>query len=403
MTIIELIDKLTQHAIQEFVRTNETLDENNLLLTHREVLGLPTSILVTQLVGRRKAKYKLPTWYATANILYPPATNLAQSSSEATGKFKSTILNGLLTDFERVIDLTGGFGVDSFYLASHFKNVVWVDPNEELKAIVSHNHKQLGARNIQYVGQTAEEFISTNTLKTSLYYLDPSRRVDSVKVVKLIDCVPDVLKLLSLLLNQCPFLLIKVSPLLDIHQGLAELKHVEKVFVVSVGNECKELLFYIKKGFEKEPTIEAVVLTPSGEIVHSFSFLSSEETATEVSFSQPQEYLYEPNASIMKTGAFKLIANRFGIKKVSKNTHFYTSQERIANFPGRVFKIERVNPGKEELKQFFPDEKANVIIRNYPLSAEALKRKLKLKDGGNNYVIGFSEQKRKTIIIASRV
>ena len=167
---------------------------------------------------------------------------------------------------------------------------MWVDPNEELKAIVSHNHKQLGARNIQYTTQTAEEFVSANVLNTSLYYLDPSRRVDSVKVVKLIDCVPDVLKLLNSLLVQCPFLLIKVSPLLDIHQGLAELKQVEKVFVLSVGNECKELLFFIRKGFEKEPTIEAVDLTPSGEIVHSFSFLSSEETATEVSFSQPQKY-----------------------------------------------------------------------------------------------------------------
>jgi hypothetical protein len=403
MISIELIDRLTQPAIQEFVRTNENLDENNLLLAHRDVLGIPTSILVTQLIGRRKTKYKLPAWYTTSNILYPPATNLAQSSSEATGKFKSAILQLLLTDFERMVDLTGGFGVDSYYLGSHFKEVVWVDPYEELKEIVSHNHKQLGARNIHYVTQTAEEFLSANVLKTSLYYLDPSRRVDSGKVVKLMDCMPNALNLLDSLLIQCPYLLIKASPLLDIHQGLVELKYVEKVFVVSVENECKELLFFIRKEFEKEPTIEAVDLTSSGEIVHSFSFLSSEEAAVEINYSPPQEYLYEPNASIMKAGAFKLVAKRYGIKKISRNTHFYTSQERMKNFPGRVFKIEKINPGKEELKQFFPEGKANVIIRNYPLSAEALKRKLKLSDGGDKYVIGFSEQNRKTIIIASRL
>ncbi len=387
---------------QEYLSANESIDEKKLVLAKKEILGISSSQMAIQIIGRRKAKLKLPSWYQATSIVYPPSGNLEQSSSEATAKFKAALIQSELIDFNLLVDLTGGFGVDTFFLGKLFLEVIHIEPNENLSSITAHNHRLLGA-SILHVRQTAEEYLKANTKRADLFFIDPSRRSESKKVFKLADCQPNIAALQEVLFSFSNFILTKASPLLDIQQALRELKHVTKVVVVSVENECKELLFLQKFGFEGEPIIDTVNLSNEGSVVERFLFTASEEKAATVVFSSPLDYLYEPNASILKSGAFKLVAEKFGLRKLQANTHLYSSPNLFTDFPGRVFKIEALNPTLQLLKELLPEGKANVATRNYPLSAQELKKKLKLKDGGEKYVIGFSDQKKKTIVLASRI
>lgn len=388
--------------VQEYLSANESIDEKKLLLAKKEILGIPSSEMANQVIGRRKAKLRFPSWYQTTSIVYPPPVNLEQSSSEATAKFKAELIQSELIDFNLSVDLTGGFGVDTFFLGKLFLEAIHIEPNETLSEIAAHNHRLLGV-SILHVQQTAEEYLETNTKRADLFFIDPSRRSESKKVFKLADCQPNIAALQDVLFFFSNFILTKASPLLDIQQALRELKHVTKIGVVSVENECKELLFLQKLGFEGEPIIEAINLSNEGAVIERFLFTASEEKAATLVFSSPLDYLYEPNASILKSGAFKLVAEKFGLRKLQANTHLYTSPNLFTDFPGRVFKIEALNPTLQMFKELLPDGKANVATRNYPLSAQELKKKLKLKDGGGKFVIGFSEERRKSVVIASRI
>ncbi|MFN6089221.1 MAG: THUMP-like domain-containing protein [Cyclobacteriaceae bacterium] len=388
--------------VQEYLSANESIDEKKLLLAKKEILGMPSSEMANQLIGRRKAKQKFPSWYQTTSIVYPPSANLEQSSSEATAKFKAELIRSELVHCSLLVDLTGGFGVDTFFLGKLFSEAIHIEPNETVSAIAAHNHRLLGA-SILHVQQTAEEYLKANKKKVDLFFIDPSRRSESKKVFKLADCQPNIAALQDVLFFFSNFILTKASPLLDIQQALRELKHVAKVAVVSVENECKELLFLQKFGFGGEPIIETINLSNEGSVVERFVFTALEERAATVVFSSPLDYLYEPNASILKSGAFKLVAEKFGLRKLQANTHLYTSPNLFTEFPGRVFKIEALNPTLQMLKELLPEGKANVATRNYPLSAQELKKKLKLKDGGDKFVIGFSEEKRKSVVIATRI
>ncbi len=402
--LIRDLTQLTQTEIQNFIFVHEDDDEKKLILSKKEILGVSTSMLAQQISGRRKAKTKLPTWYKTRNIIYPISLNLEQCSSEATAQFRGEAIKNLLIERRKVVDLTGGLGIDSFFLGNYFDEGVCLEPDQSLLEIANHNSKQLGATRVAYVNQTAEEFLKTNKTAVNLFYIDPSRRSKTAtKIFKLKDCTPDVTSIQAAMFEQAEFILLKASPLLDIQQGLREIKNVTKVWVVSVENECKELLFLAQKNFTTEPEIEAVNLNAMGGLLSTFSFRLSEERESKLIEGTLAENLYEPNASILKAGAFKLVAKRFDIQKIQMNTHLYTSNKLMLDFPGRIFRIEKVNPDSKEMRESLPQAKANVATRNYPLSAEELKKKLKLKDGGEKFVIGFSELKRKTIVIAERI
>lgn len=389
--------------VQEYLTANEGIDEKKLVLAKREIVGISTSEMATQLIGRRKAKLKFPSWYQAKGIVYPHSVNLEQSSSEATAKFKAELVQPELMDSSLLVDLTGGFGVDTFFLSKLFSEAIHVEPNEELSSIAAHNHQWLGATSIKQVQQTAEAFLKANEKKISLFYIDPSRRSESKKVFKLADCQPNITALQEVLFSFSRLILTKASPLLDIQQALRELNHVTKVAVISVDNECKELLFLQNLDFEGEPIIETINLSNEGSVVERFLFTASEEKAATVVFSPPLDYLYEPNASILKSGAFKLIAEKFSLRKLQTNTHLYTSTVIFADFPGRIFKVEALNPDNKLLEKLLPEGKANVATRNYPLAAHELKRKLKLKDGGDKFVIGFTEGKRKSLAVVSKI
>lgn len=396
-----MIELLLQPEVRNFIREHENEDERALLLKHKTLFNLPASLVANQIAGRRKAKAKLPLYYTTPGIVFPPGLNLEQSSSEETALFKTSLLGEILSEKKSVVDLTGGFGIDSFFLSKIFDQVDYIEPNAELLEYARHNHKTLGVHHINHHHTTAEHFLNS-TSQHDCVFIDPSRRTAAnKKVFRLADCEPDIVNLLPKIFEHTDRLLIKTSPLLDIQHGIKELSSVKNVWVVSVDNDCKELLFLCEKGFAGEPAITAINLGTAHE---RFVFNFSDEKNAVTEFSEPLTYLYEPNASILKAGAFKRVAEIFALAKIHPNTHLYTSVNFIDGFPGRIFKINHtVKPEAKILADLLPEGKANVLTRNYPLSPDELKKKLKVNDGGKYYVIGFTGFKIRHFVIAERI
>jgi len=391
------IKKIAEAALQEFIFEHAKDDEDKLVLKNKEILGLPSSWVATQIKARKRSAYKIPLYYKTKGIVYPPSLNLEQSSSEATARFKAHIVSKFSTSNKKFCDLTGGFGVDSFFLSNLFAYCDFSEPEKDLLDLARQNHRLLGAINLHYHNKDAVEFLADSGKHYDLVYIDPSRRSSTQKkVVRFTDCVPDVVTLRDELYRHTDRVMVKASPLLDIQQGIKDLQHVSRVVVVSVDNECKELLFLCDRGFDGEPIIECYNIANNFDprkIPAGFEFKFSEERATIALFSDPRKFIYEPNASILKGGAFKSIAETFEFHKIQANTHLYTSDRMISDFPGRIFRvIDKVKPGK-----------ANVIVRNYPMTVEEIKKKRGITDGGDLYFLCFSGVKSKFSLTAERL
>lgn len=398
-----MLKEILHPEVQRFIQEHENEDEKKLLLKAKSIFGVPASVVADQIRGRRKAKNKLPVLYKTSGIIYPPSLNLEQSSSEITAKLKTTLIEKIESEANKTIaDLSGGFGIDTWFFSRHFNHVHYVEPDEALLEIVKHNHAQLGRTNIQHHHSTAEEFLQNASTHFDWLYVDPSRRdVHNRKVFRLQDCAPDIVSLHEQIFRVSDNLLIKASPMLDIQQGVRELKTVCDVFVVSVDNECRELLFFCTRSGDANPLITAIDIT--GETETTFSFTLEDELNTRADYAEPKKYLYEPNAALLKAGAFRKIAEAFKVSKIHPNTHLYTSDAFITDFPGKKFLIEKeIKPDPKTIREFFPEGKANVTTRNYPLTPDVLKKKTGLKDGGDKFLIGFSGQKKKYLVVASR-
>ncbi len=396
---------LLQPDVQAFLSSHERDDSRKIALLTKTIGNIPAALLAAQIAGRQKASVKIPAYYHAKHILYPPSLNLEQSSSELTAQYKARLLSKIFSEqsFD-IADLTGGFGIDSFFFSRIAKKVWHVEPNTELQQIARHNHLQLDAANIEYVNTAAESFLTENKWFFDAIYLDPSRRLNHQKVFSLAECEPNVPLLLDSLFERSATLLIKASPLLDLSAAIQNLRGVKQIHVVSVENECKELLFLCVRGFTAEPEIFAVNILSNDQAAAPFTFFASAEENLSLSFGEPQSYLYEPNASVLKAGAFKSITQAFPIVKLAPSTHIYTAPAVVPDFPGRIFKIEQlVKSDPKFIENLLPDKKANVLTRNYPLSVEAIKKKLKIKDGGSLYIIGFSSVKQKYLALCSRV
>ena len=360
---------------------------------------IPLKEAVAQIQARRKVKHKLPGWYEKKDLLFPPTISVEQASSEETGVYKQRLLQGIKT----LADLTGGMGVDSYYLSQGREKTFYVEQQEGLCAFAAHNFSKLGVPSIQVVHASAKEFIRQAPLLDAVY-LDPARRGKAnQKLYKLADCQPDITRLLPLLYEKCGAVLLKAAPMLDIQQGLSELQGVQQVHVVAVKNEVKELLFVLKRGHTAEPLIHAVNLTPGGD--QSFSFSFSEEQHARADFAQPQAYLYEPHAALMKAGAFKLLAQAYSLQKLHPNSHLYTSTALANDFPGRSFALLYAGkPDKALIRQLFPFGQALISSRNHPLSVPQLSKKLGLKEGGERYLMATTFTNNKPgILIMDKV
>jgi hypothetical protein len=397
------LEELTSEAVQAFLAANEGMDERNLVLHSQGVMGISPGIIADQISGRRKSKLKLPLLYTTAGIIFPPAANLEQSSSQKTAEFKANKFLVDIGDRALLLDLTGGAGVDSFFFSQQFGRIVYVEPDSRLFGIARHNHEKLGAGNIDHLNTTAEDFLSGWTGRASLVFVDPSRRGEArQKVTVFKDCKPDITSIQDDIFAISDYMLVKASPLLDIKAALSELKFVKRVVVLSVDNDCKELLFFSDSNFRGEPGILTVNL--AGDAEQIFEFSMSEEKNAEASFSAPGTFIYEPNASVMKAGGFKIIGKQFGVEKLDRNTHLYTSKKMLGDFPGRIFQLDSlIASDPKDAARVFPEGKANVIVRNYPLSTTELKKKLKISDGGEKYLMGCSAYGKKILMALTRL
>jgi len=384
-------------AIQEFITNHLHSNIHELILKGSPFEGLDVKELIEQIEAKKKCVLKLKTWFETPGIFYPNKLNIEQTSSETAAKIKSGFMQG-----ESIVDLTGGFGVDSYYFSKQFKSVVHCEMNPKLAEIAAYNFEVLEAKNITTHSKDGIEFLKSCSDTFDWIYIDPSRR-DAQKNKKFLieDCSPNVIIYQDLFFKHSKNVLIKMSPMLDISVGLAALKNVKNIYVVAVKNEVKELLFHQKQNFEGMATIHTLNSHPNGDEYFSFEIIE-EETAV-ASYNTPKQYLYEPNAAVMKSGAFQLISEQFKLDKLDLHTHLYTSSEKITDFPGKIYAISNFHPyQKKPLKKMIGGLKANVKTRNFSEKTETLKTLFKLNDGGDLYLF-FTTSKDKKLVIKCRL
>jgi 16S rRNA G966 N2-methylase RsmD len=353
-------------------------------------------LVVNQAVFNQTLGSKVPDWNNGKDLIAPPKISLEQCSSQSTAKYKANRINGDIG-----VDLTGGLGVDSYFFSKKFKDFTHNEINQNLSNVVKHNFEKLGIKNVKFTNIEAEKFEIGESV--DFVYLDPARR-DTVnrKMVSLKDCLPNLLEIKDLILSKAKILMVKYSPMLDIKDSILLLKTVDEVLILSEKNEVKELVFILKKELNTEPLITCVNLL-SGQT--PFAFRYSHESSVNLAFRDPEGYLYEPNASIMKAGAFRSIAEAYKISKIAANSHLYSSSECILDFPGRIFEIEEVvDFDKKQIKKLLKSDKANIAVRNFPYSTEEIKKQLGLKDGGDKYIF-FSEnhKKKKIVLICNKI
>ena len=366
--------------VQAFLRANEQTSLSTFILKGSPFPEVSIQELAQQLEGRRKVKDKLPLWYQTADMLFPPKLNIEQTSSEATALYKASLMKG-----KTLADGTGGFGIDSYYFAQQLDQVTHIELDAGVSAFAKANFATLEATNIQCVVTDSITHFAENDTHYDTIFLDPSRRSDiKGKVFMLQDCLPNVPEYLDLLLSRCDRLWIKTAPLLDISAGWNVLKNVSQLHIVAVRNEVKELLWCLEAATVSTPLALTIINIVKEDI--SKTTLSYEALLNaHASYGPPSTYLYEPNAAMMKSGAFNWVSEHFELLKLHENTHLYSSPACIP-FPGRVFKILAVLPYAKSMRKYLNLTKANITTRNFPIAVADLRKKLKIKDGGADYL-----------------
>ncbi|MEO9891309.1 class I SAM-dependent methyltransferase [Aurantibacter sp.] len=378
--------------IQNFINENLGSDIMSIVLKKQLFKEVSQKELVQQIESKKKCQKKLPTWFSTEAIYYPKKLNVEQTSSEITAHYKAQIVNG-----NSLIDLTGGFGVDSYFFSKLFNEVYYCEINAELAQIAAYNHKILGAKNIQSIPKDGISFLCDKTKKFDCIYLDPSRRNDvKGKVFQFADCGPNVVLHLDFLFDKSETVLIKSSPLHDLSYGIKELKNVLEIHVVAVNNEVKELLWLLNKNYNESILIKTVNIKKDENQSFEFNYYDEVNALTDLSL--PLNYLYEPNAAILKSGAFKLVSKRLNVKKLQEHSHLYTS-EYLLDFPGRRFLINKIIPYNKAALKSLNLNKANISIRNFPESVAQIRKKHNIKDGGKVYLFFTRNMENEKIIL----
>ena len=385
---------LTQ-VVQDFINQNISVNITQLALQKNPFPETNWTLILQQIAAKQKAITKLPSWFKTPNIYYPSKVSVEQTSSEKTARYKSDLISG-----KNLIDLSGGFGVDDFYFAQRFEQVIHCEIEATLSEIVQHNFKQMGVSNIECISGDSEVTLTNLNKSFDWLYIDPSRRNETKgKVFMLKDCLPNVPEKLDFYYRFTSNLMIKTAPILDITAGLSELQNVKAIHIVALENEVKELLWIIEKDWIGNPKIRTINLTK--EKTETFSFEWNSVAVAE--YSEPKTYLYEPNAAIMKSGGFDWISAQFKLKKLHPHSHLYTS-DTLIEFPGRVFAIDQIVPYNKTEMKLLGNQKANITIRNFPDTVENIRKKWKINDGGNCYSFFTTDvNNHKIVLLCSKL
>ena len=383
---------LLHPEIQKFINANIGADSSKLALQKNPFPEVNWIAILNQIAAKTKAKEKLPTFFKTENIIYPSKISVEQTSSEKTALYKASLVSG-----DTLIDLTGGFGVDDLYFSKVMKNVIHCEIEAELSKRVQHNFEILGIQNIQCELGDSYTYLNKTQSKLDWIYIDPSRRNDTKgKVFMLKDCLPNVPELLSFYFTKSDNILIKTAPILDISAGLLELSNVKCIHIVAVDNEVKELIWELSKSFIGNIAVKTVNITKDKREEFSFELNSNNQFPN---YGLPKKYLYEPNSAIMKSGGFDEIGIQYHLEKLHQHSHLYTSVEKT-EFPGRIFEIqEAFSYTKSEMKSFLENKKANITTRNFPDSVEEIRKKWKIKDGGNLYCFFTTDRNNHKIVL----
>ncbi|MFT4031491.1 MAG: hypothetical protein QM669_03670 [Siphonobacter sp.] len=396
---MSLVETFSLPQVREFSWEHRQDDWQKLLLATGRYPDLPIREIAVQIQCRQKAKHKLPTWAANPDVLFFSSLSLEQSSSERAANFKAALLSG-----KTFADLTGGMGVDFRACSASFQKAMYCERNLDLAAVTQWNLSVLGdTRQIEWIQGDGMEWLQQTSERFDWLYLDPARRdADHQKVVRWEVCEPNVLDYKDLLLQKSAHVLIKGSPMMDIDLAIRQLADVAAVWVVAVEDEVKELLFHLTKA-ATEPVITAVNLLKSGQ-EQCLSFRRSEETLKNATYSKPLRYLYEPNAAVLKAGAFKMITNTH-VLKIAPSSHLYTSETLYIDFPGRIFEIEAITKvDKKEVLRLLPEKKANLTVRNFPITVADLRKKLGIAEGGDAYLFATTDiQRAKCIIVCRKI
>lgn len=414
---------LSDKMMQEFIQKHLDDDVRHLALEADKFPEINMPFVLQQIAGRQRVKDKLPTWCAHSQVVFPPQLNLEQCSSEWTAQYKAHWLQGVLPAdviLHSFVDLTGGFGVDTFALASIFDKGYYVECNEDLFALVTHNAHVMGRDNLQLHQMACEEYLAEMPSVT-LCYIDPARRsVSGQKVAALEDCTPDVLTLLPVMTRHSKYVLLKLSPMLDIKAVLRVLKGVTQVAVVSLHNECKELLVLIdcqayQVGKQVDNVLDEVPLFAVN--IHDGEFADIYKTSYNIEAVVPLLiyedevealkgcFLFEPNTSVMKVGAFASLTANYPVRQLGQSAHLFVSDEDCVGFPGRRFFIEdtcKVQK-KDVQKMLMNNLRCHLTVRDFPDTVANLRKKLKLKEGGDTYLFATSVGKEKRLLRCTKV
>lgn len=404
IVLLSLVDRFpmileTNEKIKAYIQLHREEDVRLLALKREGFTAEEHLYVLQQIEGWQIAKKKVPLWADCEAIVYPVHLSLEQCSSEETARYKQSIIG----KGNVYADLTGGMGVDFSFMAKNYEYSYYVEQNEELCRLAQQNFKNLGVKNFEICHQTMESFLNEDK-KFNTIFVDPARRDDlGKKVISIADCSPNLLEWKEQLLEVSTTIWIKYSPMLDISLAIKELGEVDELHVVSLNNECKELLFCLNSNKDTEVHVKCVNLGKKKEI---FTFSLGEEISCVARYATEMgHYLYEPNASIMKAGAFKLLTEYFPVKKLSVNSHLYTSDEKIEQFPGRSFEIESLfSMNKKEIRKCLGDcKRANITVRNFPLTVNQLREKLKIGEGGDVYLFATTLGDKKVLVKTKKI
>lgn len=387
--------KLLNSEVQEYINRHLTDDVHTIAMGKSPFPEVDARELAGQIAAKKKSRRKLPTLFACEGIYYPPLLSIEQCSSETTALYKSGLANG-----DTLIDITGGFGIDTLFFARRVRHVTHCEINTELSTIAEHNAAFLKQNNIDFIAADGLEFLHASNKTFGTIYIDPARRSTAGKVFMLKDCTPNVVENIDLLLAKSNRVIIKTAPLLDITAGLRELKNVVEIHIVSIKNECKELLWVLES--EASAVLKIVSVTINETIKEFVFHKGAEITEAAILETSPSTgFLYEPDTALLKSGAFNLIASRYGLKKLHNQTQLYHADIAKAEFAGRIFKINGLAIGAELKKS--KQNKASVISRNYPDKAEHLSKKYGIKPHDHRFLIFTQSKKDGYLIIDAEI